>query len=310
MKTDFIDKDNFNCIVCGNKEFKFIFSDFDNYVKATKKNFSIFKCLKCELIEINPKISENDFDIYYPQNYNPYNIENKKKSHFRNFQKKLRDFIINLLRIDRVKLELSKFKNFENKYLDFGSGSSRHLNHIKDQYPKWILYGYDKSKFAKNNLKDNSINLIDSLENIPDNFFDIINLSSVIEHLEHPSKNLILLKKKLKQGGIIIIKTPNWKSLGRMFFKKNWINYDIPRHIHVFSSKNLKKFLINNKFEIVKLIHSNNISVELKSVYRTLKLQKRPKFHNILTKLFLPIGVILNLTSLSSTITVIGKKND
>ena len=43
---------------------------------------------------------------------------------------------------------------------------------------------------------------------------------------------------------------------------------------------------------------------------RTLKLQKRPKFHNILTKLFLPIGVILNLTSLSSTITVIGKKND
>ena len=39
MKTDFIDKDNFNCIVCGNKEFKFIFSDFDNYVKATKKIF-------------------------------------------------------------------------------------------------------------------------------------------------------------------------------------------------------------------------------------------------------------------------------
>ena len=114
----------------------------------------------------------------------------------------------------------------------------------------------------------------------------------------------------MKQGGIIIIKTPNWKSLGRMFFKKNWINYDIPRHIHVFSSNNLKKFLTNNKFEIVKLIHSNNISVELKSIYRTLKLQKRPKFHNILTKLFLPIGVILNLTSLSSTITVIGKKND
>ena len=87
-------------------------------LRLQKKFFYIFKCLKCELIEINPKISENDFDIYYPQNYNPYNIENKKKSHFRNFQKKLRDFIINLLRIDRFKLELSKFKKFENKYLD------------------------------------------------------------------------------------------------------------------------------------------------------------------------------------------------
>ena len=65
MKTDFIDKDNFDCIVCGNKEFKFIFSDLDNYVKATKKNFSIFKCLNCELIEIDPKISENDFKIIF-----------------------------------------------------------------------------------------------------------------------------------------------------------------------------------------------------------------------------------------------------
>ena len=110
---------------------------------------------------------------------------------------------------------------------------------------------YDKVNLQKNNLKDNSINLIDSLENIPDNFFDIINLSSVIEHLEYPSKNLILLKK-LKRGGLIIIKTPNWKSLEGIF-KKNWINYDIPRHIHVFSSKNLKKFLINNKFEIKNL---------------------------------------------------------
>ena len=310
MKTNFIYKDNFDCIVCGNKKFKYLFSDFDNYVKATKKKFSIFKCLKCELIEIDPKISENNFDIYYPQNYNPYNIEIKKKSQFRIFIKKLRDTIINLLHIDRVKLELSKFEDFEKKYLDFGSGNSRHLSHIKDQYPKWILYGYDKSEFAKKNLIENNFNLIDSLENVPDSFFDIINLSSVIEHLEQPSKDLNMLKKKLKPGGIIIIKTPNWKSLGRVFFRKNWINYDIPRHIHVFSSKNLKKFLVNNKFEIVKLIHSNNISVELKSIYRLLKLRKRPKFHSILTKLFLPIGVILNLTSLSSTITVIGKKND
>ena len=45
-----------------------------------------------------------------------------------------------------------------------------------------------KVNLQKITLKDNSINLIDSLENIPDNFFDIINLSSVIEHLEHPSK--------------------------------------------------------------------------------------------------------------------------
>ena len=48
---------------------------------------------------------------------------------------------------------------------------------------------------------------LNSDENIPDNFFDIINLSSVIEHLEHPSKNLILLKQlvSIKSMSCIVV---------------------------------------------------------------------------------------------------------
>jgi len=51
-----------SCIVCGNSKFKFIFSDFDKYIEASKKEFFIFKCLKCNLITIDPKNSEKDFD--------------------------------------------------------------------------------------------------------------------------------------------------------------------------------------------------------------------------------------------------------
>ena len=298
-----------NCIVCKNKKFKFIFSDYDHYIGSTKKKFSLLKCVKCELITIHPKILESEFDTYYPKDYKQYIIDKKIKNYPQVNIKKIRNFIINLFKIDKVKNELDMIKDLNKKYLDFGSGNGRHLSYIKAQYPKWNLYGYDKSKFAKNNLRKNNFNSIDNLEDITDNYFDIINLSSVIEHLEDPSKYMALLKNKLSKNGIIIIKTPNWKSLGRIFFTRNWINYDIPRHMYIFSSKNLTIFLLNNNLKIIKLTHSNNIGVELKSFYRLLRLTKRPKFHNLFTKLFLPFGIFLNLLKLSSTITIICKKN-
>jgi len=298
-----------DCIVCGNKKFQFIFSDFDKYMESTKEVFSFFKCMKCELVTIHPKISKEDLNIYYPKNYIPFNQENKKKTILNTIIKNFRDLIINFLQIDKSKLELNKFKYLQIKYLDFGCGNCRNLFHIRDQYPKWELFGNDKSEFSKNIIIKNNFNLIDNLENIEDNFFDVINLSSVIEHLEFPDKDVILLKKKLKKNGIIIIKTPNWKSLGRIIFKKNWINYDLPRHLHIFSVKNLKKFLTNNGFEILRLQYSYNIGVELKSIYRVLKIKKKPKLHNLFTKLFLPFGILINLICLSSTMTIFGKKN-
>ena len=301
---------NEKCIICKNNNFTYLFSDLDKYVQSTNKKFAIYKCTNCDLISIDPKINESQFDLYYPENYIPYDLSYKKISPFRLYLKKIKNNFSNILKIDKIKIELDYFKDIEKKYLDFGCGSGRHLNHIKDQYPKWKLYGYDRSLYAKKNLNKININFIDDLESIPDDFFDFINLTSVIEHLIHPSETVHLLRKKLKKNGRIIIKTPNWNSLGRVIFRRNWVHYDIPRHIYVFSSKNLQKFLTDNQFQIIKLIHSSNIGVELKSIYRSLKLKKRPKFHNFLTKLFLPIGILLNFTSLSSTITTIGKKND
>ena len=309
MISNFKKEDTSKCIICGNKKFKFIFSDYDNYVKATNKKFSLFECKNCRLIKIDPKISENEFDIYYPEDYKQYKINYNLIGNSQSFIKKTRDHIVNFFKIDKIKLELDNIKDLNNNYLDFGCGSGKHLNHIKALYPKWNLYGYDKSQFAKDNLKKNNFNSIDNFENIPDDHFDIIHLSSVIEHLEEPSEYISLFKKKLKKNGIMIIKTPNSKSMGRMVFKRNWINYDIPRHIYIFSSTNLKSFLLNQNLKIIKLIHSNNISVELKSFYRLLRLTNRPKLHHLLVKVFLPVGIILNLINLSSTITVICKKN-
>ena len=200
------EKENKNekCIICKNNNFIYLFSDLDKYVQSTHKKFFIYKCTNCELISIDPKIKESEFELYYPENYTPYDLSCKKISPFKLYLKKIKNLFSNILKIDKIKIELDYFKDIEKKYLDFGCGSGRHLNHIKDQYPKWKLYGYDRSLYAKNNLNKINVNFIDDLESIPDDFFDFINLSSVIEHLIYPSETIHLLRKKYGLVGRVV----------------------------------------------------------------------------------------------------------
>jgi len=49
--------------------------------------------------------------------------------------------------------------------------------------------------------------------------------------------------------------------------------------------------------------------VELKSFYKFLNLQKKPKFHKLLLKIFNPITFILGFFNLTSTFTIVSKKD-
>ena len=119
---------------------------------------------------------------------------------------------------------------------------------------------------------------------------------------------ILFLKKKLSKNGIIIIKTPNFNSLSRRIFGKYWHNLDIPRHLHIFSDNNLEKILHEMEFTKIKIIYARNSGVEVKSLYKFFNLRTRPKIHNILVNSLNPITLILSLLKLSSTFTIIAKK--
>jgi len=70
--------------------------------------------------------------------------------------------------------------------------------------------------------------------------FDIITLSHVIEHVPDPVATLIDCRKLLKGGGRIVLATPNVKSLGHRHFGSNWVHLDPPRHLFLFSPRNLR----------------------------------------------------------------------
>lgn len=298
------------CILCNSENSKFILKASDTYMKVDDKIYSLIQCNDCKLTTLKPLISDNELKKYYPLNYKVFNEQKNIYFNNKNFLSTIKVSLTKVLRLNTLELFLEKYSLKTINYLDYGCGNGKNIFTLSKKFSQWNFYGYDK--FNKNILYTDEKNIFfyndENLKYINDNYFDIINLSSVIEHVSDPKKLLILLNKKLKKNGIIIVKTPNFDSLSRKIFKKYWHNLDIPRHLHIFSPKNLDYLLEEFNFSKIITIYSRNSGVELKSLYKILNLKKKPKIHNLLLMIFNTITFILSFFKLTSTFTTIAKK--
>ncbi len=176
-----------------------------------------------------------------------------------------------------------KYKNL----LDFGSGDGKLFEFLKI-YPQKKYFAYEPYKklqkqFLKNNTKFKNIKLIESKKNLKKNFYDVITINEVFEHL--PNKKILEVIKTLKyiakSDSTLIISVPIEvglsslvKNIIRIVFRstherttlKNLIRSIFQRKIirgkkpfiesHIgFNHNDLKKIL-NNHFSIIKITYS------------------------------------------------------
>ena len=141
----------------------------------------------------------------------------------------------------------------EGKILDIGCGSVHFfLNHISFEKK----YGIDK--IPNKNIKD--INFLNHdfevVSDLPftDNFFDVITLLAVIEHI-NPEKVLPLMteiRRILKDNGILILTTPAaWSdSLLRFMAKLKLVSpVEIKEHKDIFTPKKLSNIMTQSGFQ-------------------------------------------------------------
>lgn len=212
------------CIICKN-----------NKSRVIKKinGIDIFECQSCSLGFIDQNQTKNlKAEKYY--NFKEYK---KEENRLRKRYDKLASVICNIKPNGRV--------------LDVGGGFGLFSSILNKQgkYHITILEPVNDPFYTKNTkikiVKKNLEEFIFSEKNK----FDIILMIDLIEHFKNPIRSLKLANNLLAKNGILVIQTPNYKSLMAKICK-NWSWWMVEDHKFFFSPKSIQLLLKKLNYKI------------------------------------------------------------
>jgi len=230
---DIQDNKIIDCPLDGNCDWEFLYySTYKNY------NLPIYKCTKCNLQTIFPKPEQ--FNSLYNEEYysgkSDYSYKDERKtelSHSYVWDARLRN--------------IRKFVKTGN-FLDVGSSFGGFLERARKF--GFRPFGIEISPYSaefcrKRNIETFQGEFLDSV--YPENFFDVITMIEVIEHLDRPNEVFQKLYSLLKKGGLLVIQTANFEGYQAASAKSSY-HYYLPGHLYYYSETNLKKILTKNGF--------------------------------------------------------------
>ena len=148
--------------------------------------------------------------------------------------------------------EMLKFipKN-ANRILEIGCGQANFSSQLlKDGVEIWgVEPDVNAADIASTRLfKVLKGTLDDTINDLPNNYFDVIIMNDVLEHLLYPWEDLKKLKHKLSKNGVTVSSIPNVrysKNIFKMIFKKDWKYTESGildnTHFRFFTKKSIKR---------------------------------------------------------------------
>ena len=134
------------------------------------------------------------------------------------------------------------------KILDLGAGTGDFLVAAKNN--GWEVFGVEPNSKARKLAAQKGIDLLEDVGSLPKQFFEVITLWHVLEHVPNLEKQIEELDRLLKPGGLLVIAVPNYKSYDAQKYKEHWAAYDVPRHLYHFSPHSIKKIFKSKGFEL------------------------------------------------------------
>lgn len=210
---------------------------------GTKNAHDLFSCAACGLIFVHPlpdprSIYNSDYFFGAKNGFGYVYYDKDKEPMIPTFNKYL-DFCV-------------KFGKSKGRLLDVGAATGFFLNMAKKR--GYDVFGVEMSESAASLAREKGIDVKtgDLIEhNMPANSFDIITMFDVLEHMTEPFKELKEAKKILKKGGLLVINTPNGRSLLARTLKTKWHLVLPPEHLFYFSPDNLSLFLKSQGFDVL-----------------------------------------------------------
>ena len=233
------------CPFCGKNDYKEIYKE--------RGVLGIVQCMDCGLLYVNPRLT-NPEEVYHGDAEKYFKeaklIFEGKSPHHRDPNY-----------LEDLKL-IHQYKPTGN-FLDVGTNMGFFLRNAK-RWGGWNLYGVEPSpslsdmarKYFGLNVK--TAFLEDA--KFESEFFDVVTMTDVFEHITEPEKILNEVRRILKPDGILFIKVPNglfnlfkFKMAEWMGKLKNYDIFDSYEHVVHYSDSTLKKMLEKYGFKVTEV---------------------------------------------------------
>ncbi len=235
-----------NCCCCSSNNSIEICKGIDFEYKTCLNDFFYHECKNCGHIFLKNVPTPDELNTIYPINY-----ENYSKDRNRSLAYKVKSKL-DLLSLKKTRKYIKKI----NSIIDIGCADGNTLDLFKKVYPNIKnIEGVEISKIAaKGAIEKGYKVIIGSADevNFVKNKYDLITIQQVIEHVYKPDILIDKLSTALKKGGILIIETPTNECLDLKLFKKRyWGGYHIPRHFNIFSKRGILNIAYQHNLKLI-----------------------------------------------------------
>lgn len=231
---------------------------------------TVVRCTRCDFVYVNPQPTAQELSLSYGQDYYPKtsgDVGHALQSRLPVFQYSIR--------------KLGKLAK-PGRLLDQGCGTGDFVELA--QRAGWDAQGIDLSEsavtFAANKGLKVELGTLES-KRYPTDFFDVVTLWDVLEHLPNPRNEVEQIHRILRFGGLLIIRVPNTNfQLLKAFvredlFKASHDSLQANFHVNHFTPRTLRNLLEMQGFEVFEeeagvsedVVHRKHIPLKFKKIY-------------------------------------------
>ena len=228
------------CALCGQQHTRLL---------VVRKGFNVVRCMTCGLVYVSPrpKRQREIHSLYTNRSYSARQVSHAVSA------SRMREARWRLARVEAHAAARGRL-------LDVGCSAGSFLLAARER--GWHVRGIDVSPDAVEHAAtahglDVRVATLDDAA-FPEAAFDVVTLFECIEHLLQPSRALRAAHRLLRDGGLLVITTPNvdgfvpritYQLLGRTIGA--WEHPTPPHHLYQFSRRTLGALLRKSGFSVV-----------------------------------------------------------
>lgn len=234
------------CLLCGSELVPVLEHVFDTRF-GLPGTYSIHGCRRCGLEHTLPRPEQDELNQLYEEHYNFSRVTGRS---YRGLRR-----LLHSLLLYRLWLAIDGDVSFHSRrgrgrLLDVGCNEGRGLTFYRAN--GFIAEGLELNSVAAAAARAQgfSVHELPLDELLPEQPYDVIVMSNVLEHFIDFREGLVDVRRLLAENGQLWVSLPNCHSWLRRRFERAWINWHVPFHIVHFSHKTLGRALREAGFDI------------------------------------------------------------